>query len=445
MSNNSTNQVNGNNTTVAEQHNDGLKEEDVIFIINNKRFELNSTLINNFPNSMLYTLLKSEMASDVSIDITSGKRIFEFQNRNDEIFEQFILPYLKGVPLRRIISDRTTQELLNDELMFFGLLSPFHFHLSNDLEENVNLEKRKRDLKEFQLISKTLQNDLENKLLEMNNTLQFTKIINEIPTRMKAYNEMIEKNKEELLNLEKNKKRIKIKSKNPKEKLIKETIDIEQIVKNEINLSKKKYFVIPLKPNKDLDDKEEDDNEDNFTNINVYNNLIYYFGNEAITIHKLEARIGEQYLNNYFKSNTTVNILSNEKQKKKKKTEEDEMDLGSLLSFLYEKAEEKYECDYSDDEEEENEKEKKEKDPFEIVNNLLKEYRFCKMSIKDCVENGESKWKNREPKVECFQLKGIVIDLSKLDWNRYTNNLVTEKKKDEVDVSAEQNLKKRKK
>ncbi|KAL9648963.1 hypothetical protein ABK040_008343 [Willaertia magna] len=411
-----------NNKTVV-----GLKEEDVIFIINNKRFELNSKLIANFPKSMLYTLLKSEMTKDVATE-SNGKRVFEFDNRNSEIFEKYILPYLNGIPLT-LIADKQTQELLNDELLYFGLLSPFHFELSNlestgtgtdvDLEDS---EKRKRNLNEFYFISQTLQNDLQSKFVELQNTLQFTKIMNELPKRLKSFEKAKRNNKKG------NDKPLKRKdngSDNEGEEDDNEE-DIQTVFRNEVEFSKMRYFVIPLK----VDNQEENES---YQNIKVYDSLVNCFGKEVVSIQEIEARIGQQYLDYYLTSNTPVIIVSNKKEnnnnekvqkKKKKKDEEEKMDFESLLDILCEKAEEEFE---------ENEGEKK---ATEIVSTILKEYTFCELLAKDCIENGERLWLEKEPNcVECFKLKGIVIDLLKFD-SETVNKL--------NNISSEPNLKKRK-
>ncbi|EFC47767.1 hypothetical protein NAEGRDRAFT_78740 [Naegleria gruberi] len=160
-------------------------EGSVIVQVGDEAFNMSVENIGNFTDSMLYTLINTEMASDVEIN-KDGIRVFKFPSQDPHIFKRFILPIFNQAdhldfPFN---FDPSEEEKIDSEFKYWGLLSPFDKNsISNEIKYSNKQEPWKSA--ELSLISKPLEFNLEKQKNELEAKLAILKAIKEVKEKLK--------------------------------------------------------------------------------------------------------------------------------------------------------------------------------------------------------------------------------------------------------------------
>ncbi|KAF0982083.1 hypothetical protein FDP41_011944 [Naegleria fowleri] len=160
-------------------------KEDILLRVGDEEFKLTSDMLKDHPNCILNTMLASPMTNGIKNDPGSGLKLFEFPERNPQIFKTYVIPVLRNDILPNAIMDPSLKDSIDLEFKFWGLLPPFdpiltissgHMHASNMLTS-----------KELSSISLLLKSDLEEKLQMLEWRLQFLKILEKIKTKKEKF------------------------------------------------------------------------------------------------------------------------------------------------------------------------------------------------------------------------------------------------------------------
>ncbi|KAG2377719.1 hypothetical protein C9374_008804 [Naegleria lovaniensis] len=122
--------------------------------------------------------------SQTPTDPVSGLKLFEFPERNPQIFKTFVLPVLNNEVLPNSVTDQALKDKLDFEFKFWGLLSPFDPLLTISTEQELLS-------KEYTSISTLLRHDLEEKLCMMEWRLQFLNILEKVKIKKEQFSPLL--------------------------------------------------------------------------------------------------------------------------------------------------------------------------------------------------------------------------------------------------------------
>ncbi|KAG2370819.1 hypothetical protein C9374_013823 [Naegleria lovaniensis] len=157
-----------------------LPQEDVLIRVGDEAFRLTRDMLSDHPNCILNTMLTSLMNYGIKTDSVSGLKLFEFPERNPQIFKTYILPVLNNEKLPDTLTNHTLKDKVDSEFKFWGLLSPYDPILAISNEHDL-------DSKELSSISQLLKTELEETLYMMEWRLQFLKILEKVKRKKEQF------------------------------------------------------------------------------------------------------------------------------------------------------------------------------------------------------------------------------------------------------------------